>query len=85
VSNYSFGGFALDWGAGIGQDRLMPRQFRIEYEGAIYQVLSRGWKEEELRRRPKSDAAKMAVAARLRRETTLTLGEIAQRLHMGSR
>jgi len=63
----------------------MPRQFRIEYEGAIYQVLSRGWKEEELRRRPKSDAAKMAVAARLRRETTLTLGEIAQRLHMGSR
>jgi len=45
----------------------------------------RGWKEEELRRRPKSDAAKMAVAARLRRETTLTLGEIARRLHMGSR
>ena len=44
-----------------------------------------GWKEAELRRRPKSDASKMALASRLRRETTLTIGEIAERLHMGSR
>src|SRR5665213_308797 len=44
-----------------------------------------GWKETELSRRAKSDAAKMAIAARLRRETTLTIGDIAQRLHMGSR
>jgi hypothetical protein len=27
----------------------------------------------------------MALAARLRRETTLTIGDIAQRLHMGSK
>jgi hypothetical protein len=35
--------------------------------------------------RPKSDAAKMALAAQLRRKTTLTVRDIAQRLHMGSR
>ena len=34
--------------------------------------------------RPKSDPAKLAMAARLRRETTLTLPRIAARLEMGS-
>ena len=32
----------------------------------------------------KSDAGKLAIAGRLRRETTLTIGKIAQRLHLGS-
>jgi len=55
-------------------------------EAIIGEQLRRlGWKEAELERRPKSDAGKMALAARLRRETTLSIGEIAQRLHMGSR
>jgi len=95
----------------------MPRQRRIEYEGALHHALSRGncreavllddagrqhglktlaearsrgemkrrgWKEAERRRRPNSDGAKMAPAARLRRETSLTLGNIAERLRMGS-
>ena len=44
-----------------------------------------GWKESDLKKRLKSDPAKMKMAARLRRETTLTVVEIAQRLHMGSR
>jgi putative transposase len=44
----------------------------------------RGWREGELRDRAKSDPEKLAVAARLRRETTLTLPEIAVRLHLGS-
>jgi hypothetical protein len=34
--------------------------------------------------RPKSDPAKLALAARLRRETTLTLPWIASRLHAGT-
>jgi len=96
----------------------MPRQRRIEYEGTIYRVLSRGNRRESIflddahrhdfiktlaeairkgemkrrgrkkaepRRRPKSDGAKMAPAARLRRETTLALGDIAERLQMGSK
>lgn len=43
------------------------------------------WKETDLSRRAKSDVGKLALAARLRRETTLTIEEIAKRLQMGSR
>ena len=42
------------------------------------------WREGELLARPKSDPAKLAMAARLRRETTLPLPQIAARLHMGT-
>ena len=44
-----------------------------------------GWNEAQLRERRKSDPAKLALAARLRRETTLTVGWIASRLHLGTR
>ena len=44
-----------------------------------------GWSEAELGERRKSDPFKMALAARLRRETTLTVGWIAARLKMGTR
>jgi len=40
--------------------------------------------EGELLRRPKSDPAKLAMAARLRRETILPLPWIAARLHLGT-
>jgi hypothetical protein len=43
-----------------------------------------GWPENELRRRSKGDPAKVAVARRLRQETTMSLKWIAGRLHMGS-
>jgi hypothetical protein len=43
-----------------------------------------GWKAPDLRERAKSNPAKLALAARLRRETTLTIREIARRLEMGS-
>jgi hypothetical protein len=42
------------------------------------------WPQQELRQRPKSDSAKLAIAARLRREKTLTLRWIAARLHAGT-
>ena len=42
------------------------------------------WQQKELRQRAKSDSAKLAIAARLRRETTLTLPWIAARLHAGT-
>jgi hypothetical protein len=45
----------------------------------------RRWKEAALRTRPKGDPAKVALAARLRAETTMTVGWIAERLGMGSR
>ena len=44
----------------------------------------RGWDEEALRRRSKSSRDKVKIAARLRRETTMTLKWIAERLAMGT-
>jgi REP element-mobilizing transposase RayT len=42
------------------------------------------WTEEELRRRRKSDPGKLRIAARLRRETILSLKSIATRVGLGS-
>ena len=44
----------------------------------------RHWNAKDLERRRKGDAEKVRVAARLRRETIMTLKWIARRLHMGS-
>ena len=44
-----------------------------------------GWTEAELANRRKGDPAKVAMAVRLRRETTMTLNWIAERLQMGTR
>jgi hypothetical protein len=44
----------------------------------------RGWKEQELKARRKGDKNKVSIAARLRRETTMTLKWIADHLEMGS-
>jgi hypothetical protein len=44
-----------------------------------------GWEEEELSRRLKSDPQKVKMALHLRRETTMTLSWIAQRLRMGTK
>ncbi|HVV00860.1 MAG TPA: transposase [Verrucomicrobiae bacterium] len=42
------------------------------------------WKRADLKQRAKSHPVKLALALRLRKETTLTIREIAQRLKMGS-
>ena len=52
----------------------------------IAEELKRGrWQEAELKIRPKGDPVKVALAARLRAETTMTVGWIAERLAMGTR
>jgi len=43
-----------------------------------------GWDEKELRSRPKGDKAKVKLARRLRKETTMSLKWIARELKMGS-
>ena len=43
-----------------------------------------GWSERDLSERRKNDPAKLALAARLRKETTLTIQEIARRVGLGS-
>ena len=52
----------------------------------IAEELKRGrWQEAELKTRPKGDSVKVALAERLRAETTMTVGWIAERLAMGTR
>ncbi|MGO8674749.1 MAG: transposase [Limisphaerales bacterium] len=43
-----------------------------------------GWSMEDLVRRPKNDPGKLAIAVRLRRETSLTIKAITARLDMGT-
>ena len=58
----------------------------VRAEAVIAKELRRmGWKEGELSQRAKSDPGKVGLAAKLRQETTLTMGQIAQRLHLGTR
>jgi hypothetical protein len=55
-------------------------------EGIVVEELRRrGWEEEALAARRKGDAEKVSVAKRLRRETTVTLAWIAERLQMGTK
>jgi putative transposase len=65
---------------------------RLKFETAVSkgeriiaeELKRRNWKEAELKQRLKGDAEKLAIAARLRKETTLTIAQIAGRLQMGS-
>ena len=43
-----------------------------------------GWTEQELEARRKSDPAKLGIAARLRKETTLSIKAIAGLVHLGT-
>ena len=78
----------------------MARKLRVEYAGAMDHVMNRGdqrerilaedlkrgrWQEADLKTRPKGDPVKVTLAARLRAETTMTVGRIADRLVMGAR
>jgi len=49
------------------------------------ELQKRRWAEADLKQRWKTDAGKVRIAARLRRETVMTLEWIAARLQMGSR
>jgi len=56
-----------------------------EAEGIVREELKRRrWREEDLGRRAKGDAVKVALAARLRAETVMTVKWIAERLQMGA-
>ena len=53
-------------------------------ERIIGQELGLDWRDAELLSRPKSDPAKLAIATRLRRETTLPIKTIAAAPHLGT-
>ena len=50
----------------------------------LEELAERRWAPGELRRRAKGDLEKVKIAQRLREETTMTLGWVAERLVMGS-
>jgi hypothetical protein len=66
-----------------------PGQARLETAEAKAERLVReqlqqlGWTEADLAARSKSDLRKLAIAARLRAQTTLSLKQIAERLSLG--
>jgi len=68
------------YGQEIGES-AEPRGQRINW-GKLEKL---GWQEADLRRRRKGDARRIRIALRLRRETTMTLSWIAQRLMMETR
>ena len=51
----------------------------------VGELKKRGWTEEDLEGRRKTDAVKVKMAARLRAESVMTMDWIAQRLRMGCR
>lgn len=66
-----------------GEQRRETAQAKVER--IIREELSRlGWQEGELATRRKNDPGKLAIAGRLRKETTLTIKNIAARVHLGS-
>src|SRR6266478_6190003 len=65
--------------------RLRHESAEAKGERIIVEELKRfKWKEADLKEAPKTHPEKLAMAGRLRRETTLTIRQIAQRLQMGS-
>jgi len=63
------------------QDDLDRRRF---LETLVETCAKRGWSAGELERRRKADGEKLKIARRLRAETTMTWGWIAERLAMGT-
>ena len=66
--------------AGPAREASSEQQARRILQEELQQ---RDWRKPELARRRKGDAEKVAIAHRLRTETTMTLAWIAQSLSMG--
>lgn len=67
-----------------GEERTETAEAQAEQIIAA-ELKRRRWQEADLQTRPKGDAVNLALAARLRAETTRTVGWIAERLGMGTR
>ena len=70
--------------------RMEPRRDQATAEGKGERIIGEElarlkWRAVELAQRPKSDSETLAIVARLRRETILPVGWIAQRPQMGTR
>ena len=79
---------------GVMSEKAGPEHYGEEIEELAEEKAQRlvgqafkklGWKESNVTRLRKGDPKKIRIALRLRRETTMTLAWIAQRLHMGTK
>jgi putative transposase len=80
----------LEWmGSGLGKHHGGEAKQETEEQKAQRvvgeEMRKRRWTERELARRRKTDAEKVKIAARVRRETVMTMDWIAARLQMGCR
>jgi hypothetical protein len=64
--------------------KLFGHVFSGRYKSISQEMKRLGWTETELERRYKSGPGKLALAARLRRETTLPMKWIAGRVRLGT-
>ena len=80
------GAFAEGGGEGVHgflRERVVSLHVTAVMDLLIAEELKLGrWQEADLKTRPKGDSVKVALAARLRAETMMTVGWIAERLAM---
>jgi REP element-mobilizing transposase RayT len=73
---------------GLGENhagQLRSETAQAKADRIVAQDLRRlGWSAEDLVDRPKNDPDKLAIAVRLRQETTLSIKAIADRVHLGT-
>jgi hypothetical protein len=67
-----------------GGEEIRQSAFAKAQRIAEEELTALGWSAQDLQGRPKSDPQKVRIAARLRRETTMTLEWIAEQLCMGA-
>jgi hypothetical protein len=72
VGQHHFGGLRLETAQAKAERIISEELVRL------------GWQPAELASRRRHDPAKLEIAARLRRETTLSVKQIATRLHLGT-
>ena len=68
----------------VGEERQETDEQKA-HRLVLEELRKRGWTEQDLEQRRKTDGAKVKIAARLRGQTVMTLDWIAERLRMGCR
>jgi hypothetical protein len=67
-----------------GEERAEPAE-AVAQRIIAEELKRQRWSEAEFKTRPKLESAKVALAVRLRAETTMSMGRIAERVGMGTR
>ena len=74
-----------EWDGNVVSAHPLPDAVKRAAASVVEELRKRRWTEADLKQRRKTDATKVRMAMRLRRETVMTLDWLAQRLQMGCR